>query len=329
METIYFESVGKPEDVLRFGQLPLPKRAEDEALIKVIASSVNPADFFFIAGTYAFKPRFPQVAGMDAVGVVAESAGPFKEGDMVAFRHPGVWAEYAAIPIHKLIPVSLDLSLDKAAQLYLNPGTAWGLLESASVNAGDWVAVNAANSTVAKILSQMAERRGIHVVAIVRNAEKAANLKEYGAKEVIDMGPHKEAIHERILSLTGGKGVSALFDAVGGGGTTELIKAMRVGGTVIAYGLFDEAEVSYHNSSIIYKQLTIKGFRVMSYFDSLLDMQGVFRNIVETIKPREFRIDIHERFPLKDFASAIKASSAGKVLFLADAGLYNSLSLKI
>jgi NADPH2:quinone reductase len=100
-------------------------------------------------GNYTVTPRLPQIAGFDAVGIVSQTEGTYQQGQRVAFRHPGAWAEFIAVPIKSLSPISDSLPTDKAAQLFLNPGMAWGLLKQARLEAGDWLLLTAGNSTVA------------------------------------------------------------------------------------------------------------------------------------------------------------------------------------
>ncbi len=316
MKALFFEAPGAPEHVLRIGDFPMPEPIDGEVLIRVVASSINPADFIFIAGQYSVAPRFPQIAGMDAVGFVTKSTGRFKQGDLVAFRHPGAWAEYVAVPSGKLIFLPPDFPPEKGAQLILNPGTAWGLLEQANLSAGDWLLLNAGNSMVAKIASQIASKQRINVISIVRDASRAPGLEELGAAAVIDLATERGELDQKILRITGGKGVAAFFDAVGGPQTSALIKAMRVNGVLLVYGVLDEGTVSYHNASILYKRLRIEGFRIMTYFDQMPDPQATFQQIIEIVRPDAFQMDIHGKFALETFADAMQASQQGKVLFL-------------
>lgn len=65
-----------------------------------------------------------------------------------------------------------------------------------------------------------------------------------------------------IQSLTNGKGVNCILDAVGGQLVTDLLKSLAHFGQLISYGLLDKENVNYHNSTVIFKKITIKGFGV-------------------------------------------------------------------
>src|SRR5262245_9078916 len=143
MKALLFDHAGTPGDVLRLAEIDPPRPAPGEVLVRVLASSINPADAMFIAGTYALRPHFPQVAGMDGVGTV-EGAGEgaaLGPGVRVAFRHVGVWAERVAVPVAQVVALPAEFPVEKGAQLILNAGTAWGLLEAAGLKDGGWLAL--------------------------------------------------------------------------------------------------------------------------------------------------------------------------------------------
>src|SRR5450755_947553 len=100
MQALVFEQAGKPADVLHLKEIDTPSPKEGEVLVKVLRSPVNPADTFFIQGTYRYKPRFPQPAGMEGCGIV-ESVGDnvaIEKGKLVAFFTLKAWAEYVVVP---------------------------------------------------------------------------------------------------------------------------------------------------------------------------------------------------------------------------------------
>src|SRR5882672_10332795 len=99
MQAIVFDQAGEPGDVLRLADVVTPTAHDGEVLVKVSARPLHPADLAFIRGQYRIRPSFPQIAGLEGVGMVI--AGPtgtaFSPGSRVAFRWPGAWAEIAAV----------------------------------------------------------------------------------------------------------------------------------------------------------------------------------------------------------------------------------------
>src|SRR5579872_6810704 len=123
MKSILFRQVGEPADVLQYADAPEPQIGEGHALVKVASRPVHPADLAFIRGQYRVRPSFPQVAGLEGVGVIVGSAvgAPFATGSRVAFRYPGSWAELACIPFDRLIAVPPGVTDEAACQISLNP----------------------------------------------------------------------------------------------------------------------------------------------------------------------------------------------------------------
>ena len=322
MKALYFDSPGDPSQVVQIGDFPVPDNLAGECLVKMTASSINPADFLFINGKYSIKPQFPhQIAGMDGVGVIekANDGSNFKPGQRVAFRDKRVWAEYVAVPESQLIPIPKDLIDEKAAQLVLNPGTAWGLLQNINLAMNDWILLTAGASTVSKLVAQMARQKKINVIAVVRSVKGGGNLQELGVSHTIDLSKETGPVHNKILEWTGGMGVKGFLDSVGGSISSDLMLSMAKNGKVLIYGVLSNESVQFHNSTILYKEIQVEGFRIANYLDNLKDRADTFRQIIETIKTTEFRMDVTSAFPLDSYQEALAASlgeaDRGKVLF--------------
>lgn len=259
MKAIVFDAPGKPEDVLRVREVDVPQPASGEVLVRITARPIQPSDLMFIAGRYRIQPVLSQVAGLEGSGsVVAVGAGvTLALGTRVAFRFPGSWAEYACVPASIVYIVPDGIADEDAAQFPLNPITAWGLLDEAGVAAGDWLAVNAATSAVARLVAGLAARRKVHVIAIVRAAPaSASSLPE--TTIVID----STDLSARVLSATGGVPVAALLDAVGGTAVTRVLPALKRGGPIVSYGMLGSEPAQMFNADMIYRNLRWQGFGV-------------------------------------------------------------------
>src|ERR1700758_4886760 len=85
MKAIQVHEFGGPE-VLKLEEIPTPKPAAGQVLVKVHAAGVNPYDTYMRTGTYAMKPPLPYTPGSDAAGVVeavGEGVKKLKAGDRV------------------------------------------------------------------------------------------------------------------------------------------------------------------------------------------------------------------------------------------------------
>lgn len=321
MRTLSFNKTGDPKEVLELMETEIPIPGDNEALIKVLGSPIHPADYFFIDGIYRYKPEFPQTAGLEGAGVI-ESVGKnvsLQKGTLVAFDVRGTWSEYAIGSDRSIIPLPANFPIDKAAQFYLNPFTAWGLLEESGAKAGDWLLLTAANSTVSRLVVQLAQFREIKVIAAVRNLTQAEELKKIGADVVLNA--EDELFAQQVKEITSGKGVNATLDAVGGETGTKILQSMASVGRVILYGLLSKAPVLYYNADIIFKNLEIKGFGVRGFLQKQNKAQRtkMINTLIEEMAKPSFELPVSQSFSLEQFKEAFTAdkqpNKKGKNIF--------------
>ena len=128
---------------------------------------------------------------------------------------PGTWAELMVVPAARLLPVPDGVSDEAAAQLVVNPLSAWVLVvDELDLQPGEWLLQNAAGSTLGRVVIQLARARGFRTINVVRRAEQGEELLALGADEVI-VTDHED-VEERVREITAGEGVGKAIDAVGG-----------------------------------------------------------------------------------------------------------------
>lgn len=99
-------------------------------------------------------------------------------GKLVSFFERNAWAEYIVAPKESIVILPDNFPIGKAVQFFLNPFTAWGLLEESKVNAGEWLLLTAANSTVSRLVIQLAKLREINVIAAVRTCHHTMKMRQ-------------------------------------------------------------------------------------------------------------------------------------------------------
>ena len=172
MNAVQIHKYGGPR-VLVFEEVPRPKPKANELLIRVHATSVNPADWQIRSGRrFKLKKPFSLILGFDVSGVV-ESIGSsvknFKVGDavygMVDVRKGGAYAEYVVAPEINFAHKPKMLDHNHAAALPVVALTAWqALFEAARVSAGQKVLIHAAAGGVGHIAVQLAKWKGAYVI---------------------------------------------------------------------------------------------------------------------------------------------------------------------
>ena len=307
MQALVFDAAGKAEEVLALKTVSVPEPAAGEVLVQLEASPMHPADMMFIGGRYRIKPALPQVAGLEGSGkVVAAGEGvSLAVGTRVAFRHPGTWAEYVSVPVAKIHAVPDGIEADSACQFSLNPLTAWALLDDADVKAGDWIAVNAASSGIARLVHGLATRKGIKVIGIVRGAAKITLPFPVVSTEVVDLAAS-------LLEVTGGQTIAALLDCVGGQSITRVFPAMHQGATIVSYGVMETTAAQVTNVDMIYRNLSWKGFGIDYWLSRSSEaVPRMTSEIWQAMAYGGLDLPVKSAFPLAGFKAALQAMNTG------------------
>ncbi|MGK3961130.1 zinc-binding alcohol dehydrogenase family protein [Sorangium sp. So ce118] len=223
-------------------ELPEPQPGPHQVRVRVIASSVNPADIrarSVAPGPRRIERQFPLVLGYDFSGVV-DAVGPDVEelavGDEV-FGSPSLFgqganAEQVVVDGRTIARKPAALSHEQAACLSLAGVTAWECLARAAPAAGATVLITAGAGGVGHLQVQLARHLGLRVVATASRPESIALCCELGAAPVLDHAT--EDVGQACRSLTGGAGVAVAFDNAGGRALEQALDAVAPMGTVVS-----------------------------------------------------------------------------------------------
>ena len=192
MKAVVAHEYGTPE-VLKFEEVPRPEPSEDEALVRVIASSVNPADPLTLSGKYAreFGTHLPLIPGYDVAGVVEKTGAnvtKLKAGDAV-YGYPtfgGSWADYVIVKEWEVAAKPKSLNFVEAAAVPMGALTAWqALVDVAKLQPGQTVLIHGGSGGVGGFAIQIAKARGARVIATASTANQDL-LKQLGADVAVD-----------------------------------------------------------------------------------------------------------------------------------------------
>ncbi len=236
MKAIQVKQVGGPE-AMELVELPVPQPKPNEAVVKLAASGVNFIDVYFREGRY--KAALPFVLGQEGAGVitaVGAEVKSFKVGDRVAWTAVlGSYAEYAAVPEDRLVPIPQGVSDQQAAAAMLQGMTGHYLShDTYPLKKGETALVHAAAGGVGLLLVQMAHNIGARVVATVSTEEKAELARGAGADEVILYT--QSDFEAETKRLTGGKGVDVVYDSVGKTTFEKGLNILRPRGMMVLFG---------------------------------------------------------------------------------------------
>src|SRR5256886_2843368 len=230
MKAVVAHEYGAPE-VLKFEEVPRPEPKEDEALVRVIASGVNPADPLTLSGKYAreFGTHLPLIPGYEIAGIV-EKAGSnvtkLKVGDAV-YGYPtfgGGWADYVAVKEWEVAAKPKSLNFVEAAAIPMGALTAWqALVDVAKLQPGQSILIHGGSGGVGSFAVQIAKARGARVIATASTANQDV-LKQLGADVAIDYTKTK---FEDVV-----KDVDVVLDTVGRDTIARSYAAVKKGGII-------------------------------------------------------------------------------------------------
>jgi NADPH:quinone reductase-like Zn-dependent oxidoreductase len=232
MKAVVAHEYGAPE-VLKFEEVPRPEPKEDEALVRVIASGVNPADPLTLSGKYAreFGTHLPLIPGYDIAGVVEKTGAKvtnLKAGDAV-YGYPtfgGGWADYVTVKQWEVAAKPKTLNFAEAAAVPMCALTAWqALVDTAQLHPGQTILVHGGSGGVGSFAVQIAKARGARVIATASTANQDL-LKQLGADVAID---YTKTRFEDVA-----KDVDAVLDPVGKETLARSYGVVKKGGIVMS-----------------------------------------------------------------------------------------------
>ncbi|WP_412468518.1 NADP-dependent oxidoreductase [Pedobacter sp. KLB.chiD] len=233
MKAVRIHDFGGPE-VLSIDEIPVPKPASDEVLIKVHATSVNPVDWKIREGQRKdkFPAKLPLTLGWDVSGTIediGEKVSTFKKGEEVYGRPDptknGAYAEYIAVKANIISIKPTSIGHTEAAAVPLAGLTAWqGLFDYGLLKAGQKVLIHAAAGGVGTYAVQFAKWKGAYVIGTASDSN-ADFLKRLGADEVID---YKMQDFAAVL-----KDVDLVLDTIGKETQLKSLDVLKEGGRVV------------------------------------------------------------------------------------------------
>lgn len=314
MRALVIDKIGEAKEVISIVDREKPICKDNEALVKMIKSPINPADILFIRGKYRRQPILNQIVGFEGVGIIEDTGSncQLRKGSLVAFRHQNVWAEYVTVPSHKLTILPDSFPTDKASQFSLNPITAKALIQESNLKEGDWLILTAGASSVSKLIIQLLRTKNIKTIAIVRDIEDTKILKTLGVDIVLRTD---ENVGELIPSIIDEGRVQTVIDAIGGNQTSDLIKVISPNGYLLLYGLQSQDNVQFHNADLIFKNLTIKGFGIDEWLSHQSNqyLQQMKQDLIADIESSHFIMPVDSVWKIQDFQNAFLHLEANKL----------------
>lgn len=318
MNAAVFDRFGEPAEVLRYADRPDPDPAGG-AVVRMLASPVNPSDLMTVRGEYAVKPDPPATPGYEGVGVVESGGGLLGRalrGRRVAVLSGdgGNWAERVVVPANRCVPVPSGLDLPQAAMFFVNPATAYLLTcRVLAVPRGAWLLQTAAGSSLGKMAIRLGVHRGFRTVNVVRRAEQAEELRGLGADAVVTFDAAAETpadLAAKVADATGGEPVRHAIDPVAGATGGAAVRCLADGGRLVSFGTLSGEPLAVPARHLLFHGLTVEGFWLGRWMAAagLPAKIGVMRTVGKLLSDGVIANDVGGSFPLSRVAEAAAAA---------------------
>jgi NADPH:quinone reductase len=296
MKAIVISRLGGPE-VLELRQVPEPVAGPGQDLVQVQAGGVNFADIMTAQSGYPGAPKPPIIAGREFSGALE------KNGQRVmGYAQWAAFAERIAARSELLWPVPTGWSAEEGAAFPVNYFTAYfaywkaGLLEK-TAGTPPRVLIHAVAGGVGTAAVLIGKLLGMEMYGTSSSDEKLARVKHLGLQHGINY--KLQDYEEDIKEMTGGEGVDAVFEMLGGEHTAKSIRCLRDFGRVIVYGNATGQPASVDPRGLYAKGASIHGLW-LTYLSAKRDLmaqawkqlsawtaQGHLRPVVGHVLPLE------------------------------------------
>jgi NADPH:quinone reductase len=317
MKAILCTHFGSPGE-LELADIPPPKPAAGEAVVRVKAAALNFFDTLIIAGKYQHKPPFPFSPASEFAGVV-ESVGTgvtdIAVGDRVVGNMGwGAAREAVAIESHQLAKLPDALDFDRAAGLTVTYGTTlYALRERAQLKPGESLVVLGASGGTGLAAVELGKMMGARVIACASSDEKLAFARTHGADETVNYS--RENLRDALKRLGDEHGIDVVYDPVGGPYAEPAVRSLAWLGRYLVVG-FAAGEIPKIPLNItLLKSCDIRGVFWGAWTKREPQLQrALMTDLARWCAEGKLSAHVHAVYPLTEITAALKAIADRKVM---------------
>ncbi len=308
---IRVHNVGGP-DVLQWEEVEVADPGPGQVKLRQEAVGLNFIDVYHRSGLYPQPlPFTPGTEGAGVVESVGDGVTNVKKGDHVAYAGPiGGYAEERLIDADRVVKLPKDISTEQAAAAMLQGMTAQMLLRSVfPVAKGDTILVHAAAGGVGLIMCQWAAALGATVIGTVGTEEKAELAKAHGCAHPIVYS--KQDFVAEVNRITDGEKLPVVYDSVGRDTFMRSLDCLKVRGLMVSFGNASGPVEPF--SPLVLSQkgsLYLTRPTLFHYVASREQLENSARELFEVVAKGKVKIEVQQRFALKDAAEAHRALQA-------------------
>jgi NADPH:quinone reductase-like Zn-dependent oxidoreductase len=314
---------------LIFGDYQLPDIREDEVLVEIKCTSVNPIDYYTVTGIHGVKgpamkiKPFPHIAGSEIAGTIKSKGGrtnnTIREGDrviiynrvfdgickycknnyqmlcetggMIGISRNGGFAEYIIVPQQNIMKIPDELDWELASGLPIGGLTAYNAIQESTLKSKENLVIFGGSGNTGLFCTQIAKT----IDTIIISLSSKPWVKEYGADYVL---PIDENLREKIFEITNGAMADVVINSLGEKTWTKGMEIVGKLGRIITFGVLTGGNLFIDGRLLYNKQITIKGTTGGS-------VKGLL-NLIKMAKGQNIRTKIWKRYSLEDSKIALE-----------------------
>jgi NADPH2:quinone reductase len=310
MKALVITSLNGP-DALKIQDAADPILKAGQTLVQVAAGGINFADFMTAQGGYPGTPPPPLIAGREFAGVEQSS-----KRRVMGYMQWGAFAEKVAAYQNMIWPIPDHWTDEQAAAFPVNYFTAYlgywqaGMTKPPAAGRTHRVLIHAAAGGVGTAAVQIGRILGVEMYGTSSSEEKLARVKDLGLQHGVN---YKQSDYEEVVKkLTGGEGVDAVFDMLGGEHTAKSLRCLRDFGRVIQYGSATGKPPQLDIRAMYAKSASIQGLWLTYLSQKREIMEPAWKQLSEWIAERKLAPVIGKVFPLEQAVEGYKLLQEGK-----------------
>lgn len=313
-KAIRFEKPGGSE-VLQFVDIDLPPPGPGQVRLRHTAIGVNFIDTYHRTGLYPLP--LPSGLGSEAAGIieaVGEGVTRFRAGERAGYASgvTGAYAEAANVPAARLVKLPDSISDEIAAASLLKGMTAQYLLRRIHpVKAGETIVFHAAAGGVGQIAVQWARHLGAVVIGTTTSPSKVELCRANGCAHVLDTS--EAGWEKKVRELTGGKGVSVVYDSIGKTTFLAGLDCLSMRGIMVTYGNASGPVDPFSPALLAQKGSLLVTRPILAHYTSTPEeLQSTADDLFAVLASGAVNVAINQRYALQDAAKAQDALTARK-----------------
>lgn len=300
-------------EVMQMESVDLPSPGAGEVTIEQTVVGLNYMDVYQRSGAYPLE--LPSALGLEAAGKIIEIGADVEGlsvGDRVVYGPVlGAYAQHRNAPAARMIKIPDEITDEVAAAVLMKGMTVEYLMcRTYPVKAGENVLFHAASGGVGHLAGQWGKHIGARMIGVTSGAENCKAILNHGYSDAIDR--NSEDIAERVKEITGGQGVSVVFDSVGKASFEASLASLAPRGYLISFGATTgeapavKPSTLQHGGSLYFCRPTLANY-VATREDLVHSSNAVF----DLVKKGVISVAIGQKRPLSEIVDVHRGFEAG------------------